>query len=131
MRALLLVCLVASVVRAEETGTVCLLKASWEYPKGALSSEHAAVSPVKIFTVQFDEQPPLDVTTTSARVDRLSLAGTHRVRVFADGKPTETFSFSFEKKGSSRLTLRYHEFYRSWALDPSKRECPPTDAGTP
>jgi hypothetical protein len=130
MRALLL-CVVSGIVRAEVTGTVCLLKATWEYPKGALTSEHEAASPVTIFTVQFDEQPPLDVTTKSARVDGLTLAGTHRVRVFADGRPTETFTFSFEKKGSSRLTLRYHEFYRSWALDPSKRECPPVDAGTP
>lgn len=122
MRALLLLPVLATVVRAEETGSVCLLKASWEDPKGARASEQPPARPVKTFTVQVDDLAPLDVTASAQRVDGLALGGKHRMRVFADGKPLEGFSFTFAR--GPRLTLRHHAFYASWSLDVSQRECP-------
>ena len=108
---------------AADTGSVCLLKATWEVPKGAMTTEQAAPSAVKKFTVRIDEGEPIDVSAGAARVDGLSLEGKHQVRVFADGKPAETFFFSFKGR-SPRLTLRHDGFYGSWSLVDSRRECP-------
>jgi hypothetical protein len=71
---------------------VCLLKASWEEPKGARTTEQPTAKAVKTLTVQVDDLAPLDVTV-SARVDGLALSGKHRIRVFAVATDDQVIHF--------------------------------------
>ena len=115
--------LLISLLGAADTGSVCLLRARWEVPTGAMTPEQAAPSPVKKFTVRIDEREPLDVSGSACRADGLTLEGQHRVRVYADGRLVESFLFTFQGRGS-RLTLRHDGFYGSRSLTDSRRECP-------
>lgn len=115
--------LLALLLTAEDTGSVCLLRAGWEVPKGAMESEATAPGAVTKFTVRIDDADPIDVSAIKGRVDGLSLTQKHKVRVYGDGRLRETFFFTFKGR-SQRLTLRYHAFYGSWSLDDAKRECP-------
>jgi hypothetical protein len=115
--------LLSSLLAAEPTGSVCLLRATWEVPKGALASEASTPPAVKKFSARIDDGEDLDLSAGPGRVDGLALEGKHRMRIFADGKPRETFFFTFKGRGP-RLTLRYRGFYDSWSLETARRECP-------
>ena len=71
------------------------------------------------FTVQVDSQKPVDVgTETGVLIAELQTGEQHRVVIRDAGKVIESFSFTFEKRGSPHLCLAYGPWYQSWSLEP-------------
>jgi hypothetical protein len=122
VRSIALLCLLATTALADETGTVCLSRATWSVPRGVLTPGAAPPPRVKKYEVRIDDGEAIDVTTRSSRVDGLALTGKHRVQISADGKVIETFFFTFAERGP-KLVLNHHDFYGSWSLDVAKRDC--------
>jgi|SRR5579862_6389972 len=74
------------------------------------------------FSVQIDNRSAINVTTNRAGVfANLPLAGEHVVKIKVDGKPLNSFRFSFEGR-SDHLILQYNEFYGKWSLSDAKAE---------
>jgi hypothetical protein len=123
MRLVVPLLLLAAPAFSEDTATLCLERAVWEYPKGSRTHEDDGTTPrVKRFSVQVDGRAPVDVSEHGGVVEGLSLDAKHAVKVLADGKPTESFSIDFAKQGA-RLTLAYKPFYAAWWLKPTKGPC--------
>lgn len=98
-----------------EAGTLCLARATWADPKGAQPLGGRPPTPVRRFSVQVDDDAPVDVSEAPAVVEGLSRDARHRVRVFGDGLLRETFFFRFE---GPALRLAYKPLYDSWWLRP-------------
>jgi hypothetical protein len=68
------------------------------------------------FVIQIDKVAPVLIgTNTSALVTNLSLTAEHSVKIKLDGKPLESFRFSFKGR-ENHLRLWYNPFYGSWSL---------------
>jgi hypothetical protein len=119
----MLTLVLALLTAAPETVSLCLPRATWEFPKGGAVSEHEKATPVKVSAVQVDDRPVVAIDAKDGRVDSLALGAQHTVTVLGDGKPVASFSFRFTT--AHRLTLRHKGFYgEGWSADDVPKACP-------
>jgi hypothetical protein len=60
------------------------------------------------------------------KITGLPIGINNKVKIFRDGKPAESFQFSFEKKQSHKLCLWFNPLYETWSLWPASeggKEC--------
>jgi len=121
--AVALACAVLSVAAlAGDGGTVCLAPlqegaraADHDSPDGKAGREYAYR-----FTVQIDSRPPVAVTEgmSPTAVKDLDTSTKHRVVIRDEDRVIETFSFTFQGRGSLYLCLWYKTGYQTWSLTP-------------
>jgi hypothetical protein len=72
-----------------------------------------------IFRIILDGHDSLVVTSDSGAVfPNVDTSIIHRLKITMDGKPRESFKFSFKKKGSASLCLFYSKPHGTWSLEP-------------
>lgn len=114
-----LLAVIAGAARAE---TVCLKRAvPGPTMGGAAIPGKPRLKDVRRYTAQIDELPEQDLGKGDSRIDALA-PGKHLMRIRADGKLIESFSFTFE--AGPRLVLTHNPDYASWSLTVPKTGCP-------
>jgi len=74
------------------------------------------------FSVQIDDRPSMDVSFDDGKlVSGLSLGKNHSVKIRRDGKPVQSFKFTFGKFASKDLCLWFKPLYETWQLWEAKR----------
>jgi hypothetical protein len=123
--ALALVGLLTGASSASEEGTICVAP----LPDHAESSDHDTGDgkpqrrePAYEFTVEFDrgEAIPIAKGQPARLVTGLQLGESHLVVIRDAGVVIESFRFTFESRGDSRLCLTYTPWYQTWQLDPPR-----------
>jgi hypothetical protein len=100
---------------AAKTGSVCISP----IPYAGSMAHGAAQSAIPYdFTVSFNGGKPLPISHTEPRlVTKLSLTSRHRVKIRQNGRPTESFTFSFSEHKTNRLCLTLSSRYMTWRLN--------------
>jgi hypothetical protein len=87
-----------------------------DYPGGKAPREYQYQ-----FAVQFDEGEKIDIPQDEPRpVSGLAVGKKHAVRIYDADELIESFSFTFEARGSKELCLSYGPWYQTWTLDPPR-----------
>jgi hypothetical protein len=69
------------------------------------------------YSIKIDDAPTREVSHKRGfKISGLALKRQHTIRIFRDGKLTESFKFSFEKEESSSLCLWFKSLYETWSL---------------
>ena len=74
-------------------------------------------------SLKIDTQTVPSPIRESVKIARLDLTTRHRVVVFCDGKPQQSFSFRFSEFKTSELCLFLNDLYKTAQLWEAKR-CP-------
>jgi hypothetical protein len=111
------------------SGTICVAP----LPKDVREADRLAFSggPSRrykySFTVEIDARPPIAVPKLDPLpIEDLPLEATHRVRIRDEGRPIESFRFTFSARGGTPLCLAYTPGYQTWSLEkrrPGQRWC--------
>ena len=89
-------------------------KADHDYPGGKAPREYAYK-----FTVHLDSRKPVEVSEDgSVLIAEIATGEKHKLVIRDAGKIIESFSFTFERRGSTHLCLAYGPWYQSWHLEP-------------
>jgi hypothetical protein len=85
-----------------------------DYPEGKAPREFTYN-----FAIRVDDRKGVALPTHAAiRIDALELRRKHRVRISDGNRTIESFSFTFEARGSRNLCLSYTPWYQTWSLEP-------------
>ena len=107
--------LFASVV--EPTGSVCLAPIAIPNTQPASLANPSGGNRSFNFEIQINRLPKLKIsTTTPQKIVGLSISQPHRVRIFRDGRPVESFTFNFSDFKRNNLCLWLKELYETWSL---------------
>jgi hypothetical protein len=69
------------------------------------------------YSIKIDDAPIREIShKTGFKISGLALKRQHTIKIFRDGKLTESFKFSFEKEKSSSLCLWFKSLYETWSL---------------
>ena|SRR5215469_1083297 len=103
-----------------ESGSICVAPISKELPETA-GTPDLSCSLSKL-SVKFDGQKAFAwPTRKSVLIDGLDLSARHRVVVYCDGKPQQSFSFRFSEFKAKQLCLFLHDLYKTVQLwEPSQ-----------
>jgi hypothetical protein len=109
-----------SLLAQSQTGSMCIAPFVPD-PADNLSAPGLFCASGK-FSLKLDAQPPISwPKKESVKVDSLDLTGNHRVVVFCDGKPQQSFSFRFSEFKSTELCLFLNDLYKTAQLWEAKR----------
>lgn len=103
-----------------EGGSMCIAPISKEWPATA-GAPDLACSPSKL-SVRIDTPKTFAwPTKKSVMIDGLDLSARHRVVVYCDGKPQQSFSFRFSEFKAKQLCLFLNDLYKTVQLwEPSQ-----------
>lgn len=99
------------------SGSICL--ATVNPPN---SSEKSLANPsggnrISSYSVQVDRRKPLTTSKDkSINISGLAVDRRHLVKIFGDGRPIESFSFTFSKFSTTKLCLWFNALYETWSL---------------
>jgi hypothetical protein len=110
---ILLLCVRSSA--ESESGTVCIAPfpekpTPYSAPPGFLCGSEK-------LSLKIDERQAVPwPIKDSLRINSLDLATRHRVIIFCDGKPQQSFTFHFSEFGTKKLCLFINDFYKTAQL---------------
>jgi hypothetical protein len=104
---------------ADASGTVCIGPVP-AATRGEKSLANATASDKAYdFTVTVGERPAVSVShAESVTVSDIEVGQRHTVVIRQGGKPSASFTFTFEEHGSEQLCLWFGPLYESWSLWP-------------
>jgi len=107
-----------------EHGSVCVAPVSEDWP--LTQGGGLPICDSNKFSLKVDEQKTFSwPTKESVKIDGLDLSVRHRVVVYCDGKPHQSFTFRFSEFKSRDLCLFINDFYKTVQLwDPKQRPAP-------
>ena len=107
-----------------EQGSVCVAPVSKGWPQTAGSANLICGS--NNFSLKIDSQKVLSwPTKESVKIDGLDISIRHRVVVYCDGKPQQSFSFRFADFKTTELCLFLNDLYKTAQLwDPKQNPAP-------
>ena len=102
-----------------ETGSVCVITVP-EKPTQVFGPPGFPCDGEKL-SVKFDGQPPIAWPIKgNVKIDNLDVTTAHRVVIFCDGKPQQSFRFRFADFKTRNLCLFIDSFYKTAQLWESK-----------
>jgi len=116
---------VFSGISAPETGRICVAP----LPKTARQADHdfkdgrpQRREPHYEFTVQLDEAEPVAVPLAGMPLllSDVPTGEKHKVVIRDREETIESFFFTFESRGDSKLCLGYRPWYQTWSLEPPR-----------
>jgi len=111
--------LVAVTVAAQQTrGSICLRRVFVDPDRGPAANPCMSGN----FSLRLDDGPLRRWSKTEdVRISDLDLSAKHRVRIYCDGKPHQSFTFRFSEYKSPDLCLFINDLYHTAQLwEPSK-----------
>jgi hypothetical protein len=115
---LLIVALIIPSCFAEESGSLCIAPAIFD-PKNA--SAPGLYCEAQKFSLKIDAQVMAWPLKESVKLPGLDLKTRHRVIVFCDQKPQQSFTFRFSEYDSNQLCVFLNDLYRTVQLWEAKR----------
>ena len=104
----------------DQSGSVCIAPISAPNSNPISLANPAGGNRSFNFEIQIDSLPKISISTkVSQKVRNLSISKPHRVRIFRDGKPFESFRFQFSNYKRTNLCLWFKELYETWSLTDS------------
>src|SRR5260370_28989070 len=117
---LLIVALIISNCFAEESGSLCIAPAIVDATR---MGDPALYCEAGKYSLKIDGQVMVWPLRESIKIPGLDLKTRHRVIVFSDHKPQQSFTFRFSEFESPKLCLFLNDLYRTVNLREDKR-CP-------
>jgi hypothetical protein len=112
---LLLGILVCPALASDTHGTVCVAPIPPGGPRAVDSPEHVCRSGKLSYRI--DSRPAIGWPhRASFELEDIDITHRHRVIVFCDGKPQQSFSFSFDSYKSTDLCLFINDLYQTAQL---------------
>lgn len=107
-----------------ENGFICVAPISKDWP--ATAGLPSLICASNNFSLKIDDQKAFTwPTKESVRIDGLNLGARHRVAIYCDGKPQQSFTFRFSDFKSTELCLFLNDFYKTAQLwDPTTNRAP-------
>ena len=105
-----------------ENGSLCIAKYR---DSELLRSAPGFDCPATSRSLQIDTRPRMPWPEQSDKeIPDLPLEGIHRIRLFCDGKPLQSFTFRFSEFRSNRLCLYLNDRYQTPQLKERTRQTP-------
>ena len=106
-----------------EVGSVCVAAIPKEMPP-TVDPIEGLVCPTWNLLVKIDDRKAVPwPRNESVKIDGLDLTHSHRVTILCDGKPQQSFRFSFSEHKERKLCLFLNDFYKTVQLWDDK-QCP-------
>lgn len=119
--------LIGEAAAAAATGTLCIGPTPLATPGEKTLASATASDKAYDFTVTVGNRPATAVShTNSVALADIETGQRHRVVIRQGGKPSASFTFTFEEQRSEQLCLWFGPLYESWSLwplDQSKGKC--------
>ena len=99
------------------SGSVCIATVTPPNSGQKSLANPAGGNRISSYSVQVDKRKPLITSKDkSINISSLAVDGRHVVKIFGDGRPIESFRFTFSEFSTRKLCLWFNALYETWQL---------------
>ena len=99
------------------SGSVCIATVTPPSSGQKSLSNPAGGNRISSYSIQVDKRKPLIASKDrSINIPSLAVDRRHLLKIFGDGKPVESFWFSFSEFSTTKLCLWFKPLYETWQL---------------
>lgn len=104
-------------VHGQTSGSICLATITPPNSEEKSLANPSGGNRIASYSVQIDKRKALTASKDkSINVSGLAVGTRHLVKIFGDGKPVESFRFSFSDFSTTKLCLWFNSLYQTWQL---------------